>query len=197
MLGPACAVQQVGKIGGLHAADLGAVHLDHPRHRAIERAIHLLDRDRPFTRGVAGADAQPLFARRQQRPPARHPAAHARAHPNEPRPGLGEPHFRIIMRSDAVHLAEAHTQMRRDRRQRLRRHPPRPMLRRMQRRQQPGPFPRKGHDVSSIWRTSADADTDADGPWSPDPEARPVPAERTVIIHARRRISKMRAGVSG
>ena len=116
-----------------------ALHLHHRRHRAVERAVEPLERDRAVGGRRARRDTEAPLAGGQHVEPAPDAAREPHADAHHAAAGLGEPELRIV-RGDAVHLAARHAEMIRRLLQRRGREPAIAVLERVQRGQQPGPL---------------------------------------------------------
>ena len=111
--------QQSPCISRLDAAGVAAVHLDHRRHRAVEGAVELLQRQPAVGGGAPGGHPGFALDRVQHVEAAPHAAGNPRADPHDASTRLLEAQLRIVG-GDAVHIAPGHPEMLGHRDQRLR-----------------------------------------------------------------------------
>ena len=127
-----------------------ALHLHHRRHRAVERAVEPLERDRAVGGRRARRDTEAPLAGGQHVEPAPDAAREPHADAHHAAAGLGKPELGIVRR-DAVHLAARHAEMIRRLLQHRGREPAIAVLERVQRGQQPGPLAREAaQDVGKL-----------------------------------------------
>jgi hypothetical protein len=119
-----------------------AFHLHHRRHRAVERAVEPLERDRAVRGGRARRDPEPSLAGGEHVEPATDAAREPHAHAHDAPAGPDQPELGIV-RGDPVHLALRHPQVIRRLLERGGGDPPVPVLECVQGREEPGPLARE------------------------------------------------------